>query len=136
MYGVLYGDVLSHLIVRTDALLRSRAEPYARTVEVSNRKSSTSKRAVVFTMSPGGGVGDTVKTSYATVDVIANDEGDTADLMNLVLALATSRGVGGMVDGQPLLSATINGGPNSDPAADGFFKQTAELELQHRGVNL
>lgn len=136
MFGVVYSDVLSHLIIRTDALLRSRPEVFARTVEVSNRKSAASKRAVVFTMSPGGGVGDTVKTSYATVDVIANDEGDAADLMNLVLALATSRGAGGMVDGQPLLAATINGGPNSDPAADGFFKQTAELELQHRGVNL
>ncbi|QKS15687.1 hypothetical protein HUN59_05165 [Curtobacterium sp. Csp2] len=136
MYGVLYSDVLVPLIVRMGQLLAGRPEPYARNVEVSNRKSSASKRAVVFTTSPGGGTGDTVKTSYVTVDVFADDEGDAADLANLVLALAMSRGPGGMVDGDPLLDAQLNGGPNSDPAADGFYVQTAELELRHRGVNL
>lgn len=137
MYGVLYGDVLAHLIARMSQLLAGRTEAYTRNVEVSNRKSAGSKRAVVFTTSPGGGTGDTIKTAYVTVDVIANDEGDAVDLANLVIALTTSRGTGGMVDGNPLLDAQLNGGPNSDPnTADGFYVQTAEVELRLRGTNL
>ncbi|WIA95803.1 hypothetical protein [Curtobacterium sp. MCBA15_004] len=136
MYGVIYGDLLAHLIVRTDQLLRARSETFARSVEVSNRKSAASRRAVIFTASPGGGTGDTLRTAYVTVDVIANDEGDAVDLMNLTLALVTSRGAGGMVDGQPIVAASLNGGPNADPAADGFYAQTAELELAVRGRDL
>ena len=43
---------------------------------------------------------------------------------------------GGMVDGSPVTFAEVNGGPNADPAADGYFKQTAQLELRHRGRSL
>lgn len=137
MYGILYGDVLAHLIVRLGQLLVARAEPYSTAVEVSNRKSSSSRRAVVLTASPGGGTGDTIRTSFVTVDVIADNEGDTVDLMNLALALLTSRGPGGMVDGGPILHAEVNGGPNPEPgAADTFYKYTAEVELRHRGRNL
>lgn len=136
MYGIVYGDFLAHLIARLDQLLQGRTEPYARSVEVSNRKSASSRRAVVLTTSPGGGTGDTIRTSFVTVDVIADNEGDTVDLMNLALALLASRGAGGMVDGQPILHAEVNGGPNKDPAADGYYKQTAQLELRHRGLNL
>jgi len=136
MHGVIYGDFLAHLIVRLDLLLAIRPETYARRVEVSNRKSASSRRAVILTTSPGGGTGDTVRTSYVTVDVIADDEGDTVDLMNLVLALAASRGTGSMVDGRPILHLEVNGGPNADPAADGYYKQTAQLEVRHRGRNL
>lgn len=136
MYGVIYDDFLAHLIRRMDALLTARVEPFAADVDVSNRKSSSARRAVVLTTGPGGGTGDTLRTSYVTVDVITADEGEAVDLINLVLALATSRGPGGMVDGRPITHAELNGGPNGDPAADGFFKQTAQLELQHRGRNL
>ncbi|WIE65953.1 hypothetical protein DEI99_005285 [Curtobacterium sp. MCLR17_036] len=136
MYGVIYGDFLAHLIARLDAFLTARTESYAAGVTVSNRKGASGRRAVVLTASPGGGTGNTLRTSYVTVDVVTDDEGTAVDLINLVLALATSRGPGGMVDGRPITAAEINGGPNSDPAADGFFKQTAELELQHRGRNL
>lgn len=136
MYGVIYSDFLAHLIVRLDALLQARSEPFAADVDVSNRKSSTSRRAVVLTKSPGGGTADTLRTAYVTVDVITDDESVTEDLINLTLALLTSRGPGGMVDGKPLVDADVNGGPNVDLAADGFFKQTAELELGHRGMNL
>jgi hypothetical protein len=136
VYGVLYGDYLAHLISRTDELLRLRAESYAVGVDVSNRASATSPRSVVFTSSPGGGTGNTLRTAYVTVDVISDDEGTTVDLMNLVLALVASRGPGGMVDGRPITHLNVNGGPNPDPAADGFWKQTAELEIQHRGVDL
>ncbi|OII10526.1 hypothetical protein BIU97_10385 [Curtobacterium sp. MCBA15_009] len=136
MYGVIYGDFLAHLIRRTDELLAARSEPYVAGVEVSDRKSPDSRRAVVLTTSPGGGTGNTLRTSYVTVDVITDDQGTAVDLINLVLALVTSRGPGGMVDGSPITVAEVNGGPNADPAADGFFKQTAELELQHRGRNL
>ncbi|WP_065962838.1 hypothetical protein [Curtobacterium sp. UCD-KPL2560] len=136
MYGILYGDVIAHLISRTRDLLAARPESYARSVEVSNRKSAKSTRAVVFTTSPGGGTSNTLRTSYVTVDVIANDEGDTVDLVNLVLALVTSRGGGGLVGSGPIADLNVNGGPNADPSVDGFFKQTAELEVRHRGVNL
>jgi hypothetical protein len=136
VYGIVYDDFLAHLINRMTALLGARTEPYAASVEVSNRKSSNRRRAVILTTSPGGGTSDTVRTSFVTLDVIADSEGDAVDLMNLSLALATSRGPGGMIDGQPVTHVEVNGGPNSDPAADGFFKQTAELELRHRGRNL
>lgn len=136
MYGVIYDDFLAHLIVRMSSLLDARDEPFANAVEVSNRKSSASRRAVILTTSPGGGSANLVRTSYVTADVFADDEGTAVDLMNLVLALATSRGPGGMVDGRPILNVDVNGGPNADPAADGFYKQTAELELRHRGRNL
>jgi hypothetical protein len=137
MYGIVYDDFLAHMVSRMDALLQERTEPFAADVEVSNRKSASSRHAVVLNRSPGGGVADTVRTSYVTVDVIADNVGDTTDLMNLTLALATSRGAGGMVDGKPITHAEINGGPNDDEyTADGFFKQTAELELVHRGRNL
>lgn len=136
MYGVIYDDLLAHLVRRGDELLRARTEAYAAGVEVSNKKSASSRRAVVLTASPGGGSGDTLRTSYVTVDVIADDEGDAVDLMNLFLALATSRGVGGMVDGRPVTWAALNGGPNADPPVDDFYKQTAQLELQSRGRNL
>jgi hypothetical protein len=136
MHGVIYSDFTAHLIARMDSLLQQRPEAYAADVEVSNQKSKDSRRAVVFTPSPGGGTGDTVRTSYVTLDVITDDEGTTVDLINLALALATSHGTGGMADGKPLLNVEVNGGPNPDPAADGFWKQTAELELRHRGRNL
>ncbi|MBF4613751.1 hypothetical protein [Curtobacterium sp. VKM Ac-1376] len=136
MYGIVYDDFLAHLIVRMGVLLSARSEPFTAGVDVSNRMGANSRRAVVLTTGPGGGTGDTVRTSYVTVDVIADDEGVSVDLMNLVLGLATSRGLGGMVDGRPILHADVNGGPNSDPAADGFFKQTAQLEVRHRGRNL
>lgn len=136
MYGIVYGDFLAHLIVRTGELLQARTEPFTVNVDVSDRKSSSSRRAVVFTTSPGGGGSDTLRTSYVTVDVFAADQGESVDLMNLVIALVTSRGAGGMVDGRPILHLEVNGGPNADPAADGFFKQTAELELKHRGRDL
>jgi hypothetical protein len=136
VHGIVYGDFLAHLVVRTDELLRARAESIASGVTVSNRKDSTSRRTVTMTTSPGGGTSNTLRTSYVTVDVVADDEGDTVDLINLVLGLVTSRGPGGMVDGRMITHAELNGGPNPDPAADGFFKQTAELELQHRGRSL
>lgn len=136
MYGIVYDDFLAHLIRRTDALLTARSEPYAAGVEVSDSKSASSRRAVVLTTSPGGGTADTIRTSFLTVDVIADDQGTTVDLINLVLALITSRGAGGMVDGSPITYADVNGGPNADPAADGFYKQTAEVELRHRGRDL
>lgn len=136
MYGIVYGDFLAHLIARTDELLTTRTEAYAADVDVSNRKDSSARRAVILTTSPGGGTGNTLRTSYVTVDVVTADEGETVDLINLVLGLLTSRGSGGMVDGQPITHAEVNGGPNADPAADGFFKQTAQLELQHRGRDL
>jgi len=136
VHGIVYDDFLAHLIRRTDALLTARSEPHAAGVEVSDRKSADSRRAVVLTTSPGGGTSNTVRTSYVTVDVITDDQGTTVDLINLVLALATSRGAGGMVDGSPITFAEVNGGPNADPAADGYFKQTAQLELRHRGRNL
>ncbi|WIB25815.1 hypothetical protein [Curtobacterium sp. MCSS17_015] len=136
MYGIVYGDFLAHLIVRLDGLLQSRPELYAAGVEVSDQKSAASRRAVVLTTSPGGGTGNTLRTSYVTVDVITDDQGTTADLIELVLALVTSRGSGGMVDGRPITYASINGGPNSDPAPDGFYKQTAQLEIEYRGRNL
>lgn len=136
MYGVIYGDFLAHLIGRMGTLLAARTEPYTAAVEVTNHKSATSGRAVVFTVSPGGGTSDTVRTSFVTVDVYGKDEGETVDLTNLVLALATSRGPGGMIDGRPILHCEVNGGPNPDTAADDFYKQTAELELRHRGQNL
>lgn len=136
MFGVIYGDFLAQLIGRTDELLQGRAEPFTVNVDVSDRKSSSARSAVVFTTGPGGGGADTLRTSYVTVDVFAADQGDSVDLMNLVLALVTSRGAGGMVDGRPVTHLEVNGGPNSDPAADGFFKQTAQLELQHRGRSL
>ncbi len=136
MYGVIYDDLLAHLVQRGDELLTARTEPYAAGVEVSTKKSSTSRRAVILTLGPGGGSGNTLRTSYLTVDVIADDEGDAADLINLFLALATSRGRGGMADGKPITRAEINGGPNAEPAADRFYKQTAQVELQVRGRNL
>lgn len=136
MYGIVYDDFLAHLIGRTDEMLRTRSEAFASSVEVSNLKSSRSRRAVVLTRAPGGGSADTMRTSFVQVDVIADDEGDCVDLANLALALLTSRGPGGMVDGRPVTYASVNGGPNDEPAADGFFKQTAQLELQHRGRNL
>lgn len=136
MHGVIYGDFLAHLIARTDDLLRTRTEPHAAGVDVSNRKDATGRRAVVLTTSPGGGTGNTLRTSYVTVDVVADDEGTAVDLINLVLALVTSRGPGGMVDGSPITHLEVNGGPNPDPAPDGFYKQTAELEVQHRGRSL
>jgi hypothetical protein len=136
VHGVIYGDILAHLIVRTDELLRARPEAFAAAAEVSNRKSSKSTRAVVFTTSPGGGTSNTLKTSYVTVDVYATNEGDAVDLINLVLALVTSRGAGGMIGSGPITHLEVNGGPNADLAADSFFKQTAELELQHRGRDL
>ena len=70
MHGIVYGDFLAHLIRRTDALLTARSDPYAAGVEVSDRKSPDSRRAVVLTTSPGGGTSNTVRTSYVTVDVI------------------------------------------------------------------
>lgn len=137
MYGVIYDDFLAHLIARTDELLRTRSEPYAAGVDVSNWKGATGRRAVVLTTGPGGGTGNTLRTSYVTVDVVADDEADAVDLVNLVLALLTSRGPGGMVGSGPITNADVNGGPNPDPApADGFYKQTAELEVQHRGRDL
>jgi hypothetical protein len=136
VHGVIYGDFLAHLIARTDELLRARSEPYAAGVDVSNRKGATGRRAVVLTTSPGGGTGNTLRTSYVTVDVVTDDEGTTVDLINLVLALVASRGPGGMVDGKPITHLEVNGGPNPDPAPDGFHKQTAELEVQHRGSSL
>ncbi len=136
MYGVIYGDFLAHLIARLDELLAARTESYAASVTVSNRKGTTGRRAVVLTTSPGGGGSNTLRTSYVTVDVVTDDEGTAVDLINLVLALITSRGAGGMVDGRPLTFAELNGGPNADPAADGYFKQTAQLELRHRGRSL
>jgi hypothetical protein len=134
--GIIYSDVLAALIRRMKAMLATRDETYAQQVEVSNRKSGSNDRAVILSVSPGGGTGDTLRTNYVTVDVICRDEFDAVDLINLVLALATSRGVGGMVDGKPFTRAAVNGGPNDEPAADGWFKQTAELELGHRGRNL
>ena len=136
MYGIVYGDFLAHLIARTDELLRARPEPVAAGVDVSNRKAGTGRRAVVLTTGPGGGTGNTLRTSYVTVDVIADDEGDAVDLINLVLALLTSRGPGGMVGSGPITHTEVNGGPNPDPAADDSYKQTAQLEVQHRGRNL
>jgi hypothetical protein len=136
VHGVIYGDYLAHLITRTDEMLRARPEPFAADVDVSNRTSANAHRAVVFTTSPGGGGSNTLRTSYVTVDVISDDEGTTVDLTNLVLALVASRGPGGMVDGRPITHLEVNGGPNPDPTVDGFWKQTAELELQHRGVDL
>jgi hypothetical protein len=134
--GIIYSDVLAALIRRMTAMLTVRDEAYAEQVEVSDRKSGSSARAVVLNVSPGGGTTDTLRTTYVTVDVICRDQGDAVDLINLVLALATSRGAGGMVDGKPFTRAAVNGGPNDEPAADGWFKQTAELELGHRGRNL
>lgn len=137
MYGIVYGDFLAHLIGRTGELLRARTESYAAGVDVSNRKDGTGRRAVVLTTGPGGGTGNTLRTSYVTVDVVTDDEGDTVDLINLVLALLTSRGPGGMVGSGPITNTEVNGGPNADPSpADGFFKQTAQLEVQHRGRSL
>lgn len=81
MYGIVYGDFLAHLIVRLDGLLQSRPELYAAGVEVSDQKSAASRRAVVLTTSPGGGTGNTLRTSYVTVDVITDDQGTTADLI-------------------------------------------------------
>jgi hypothetical protein len=136
VHGVIYGDFLAHLIARTGGLLAARPEPVAAGAVVTNRKGSTGHRAVVFTTSPGGGTSNTLRTSYVTVDVVADDEGAAVDLINLVLALVTSRGPGGMVDGRFITHLEVNGGPNPDPAADGFYKQTAELEMQHRGRSL
>lgn len=136
MYGIVYADFLAHLITRTDELLRARTEPYATGVEVSNRKGPASGRAVVLSTAPGGGTGNTLRTAYVTVDVITDNEGGTVDLINLVLALLTSRGPGGMVGSGPIVHAEVNGGPNADPAADGFYKQTAQLEVRHRGRDL
>jgi hypothetical protein len=137
VHGIVYADFLAHLIARTDELLRGRTESYAAAVDVSNRKDGTGRRAVVLTTGPGGGTSNTLHTSYVTVDVITNDEGDTVDLINLALALLTSRGPGGMVGSGPITHTEVNGGPNPDPApADGFYKQTAQLEVQHRGRSL
>jgi hypothetical protein len=136
VHGIVYGDYLAHLIARTDDLLRARPETFAAAVDVSNRTPANARRAVVFTTSPGGGGSNTLRTSYVTVDVITDDESTTVDLTNLVLALVSSRGPGGMVDGRPITHLEVNGGPNPDPTVDGFWKQTAELELQHRGVDL
>lgn len=136
MYGIVYADFLAHLIARTDELLRARPEPVTAGVDVSNRKDGTGRRAVVLTTGPGGGTGNTLRTSYVTVDVITDAEGDAVDLINLVLALLTSRGPGGIVGSGPITHAEVNGGPNPDPAADGSYKQTAQLEVQHRGRNL
>lgn len=136
MDGILYSDFLAALIRRMGVMLADRAEPFARAAQVSNRKPSGDRNAVVLTVSPGGGGADTLRAGYVTVDVLCRNEGDAVDLMNLVLALATSRGAGGMVDGKPFTRAAVNGGPNPDPAADGWFKQTAELEVGHRGRNL
>ena len=136
MDGIIYSDFLAVLIRRMSAMLAARAEPFARTAQVSNRKPSGDRNAVVLTVSPGGGGTDTLRTGFVTVDVYSRDEGDAVDLMNLVTALATSRGAGGMVDGKPFTRAELNGGPNPDFAADGWFKQTAELEVGHRGRNL
>jgi hypothetical protein len=136
VHGIVYGDFLAHLTRRVGELLAARTELVAAGVDVSDRKAADSRRSVVLTTSPGGGTSNTLRTSYVTVDVITDDQGDSVDLINLVLALATSRGPGGMVDGSPVTHAEVNGGPNSDPAADGFYKQTAELELQHRGRSL
>ncbi|GAA0960208.1 hypothetical protein [Frigoribacterium faeni] len=136
MDGIIYIDVLAALIRRVTFMLSERDEPFASDVEVSNRKSSELSRAVVLTVAPGGGTADTLRTSYVTVDVICRDEFEAVDLINLVLALATSRGNGGMVDGKPFTRAAVNGGPNEDYAADGWFKQTAQLEVGHRGRNL
>jgi hypothetical protein len=136
MDGILYSDFLAALIRRMGVMLADRTEPFARVAQVSNRKPSGDRNAVVLTVSPGGGGADTVRSGYVTVDVLCRNEGDAVDLMNLVLALATSRGAGGMVDGKPFTRAAVNGGPNPDPAADGWFKQTAELEVGHRGRNL
>ncbi|NII42112.1 hypothetical protein E9228_002770 [Curtobacterium flaccumfaciens] len=136
MHGIVYGDYLAHLIGRLDELLQTRTEAYAAGVDVSNRQPAKSRRSVVLTTSPGGGTGNTLRTSYVTVDVVTDDEGTTVDLTNLVLALVASRGPGGMVDGRPITHLEVNGGPNPDPAPDGFYKQTAELELQHRGRSL
>lgn len=136
MDGILYSDFLAALIRRMGVMLGDRTEPFARAAQVSNRKPSGDRNAVVLTVSPGGGGADTLRVGYVTVDVLCRNEGDAVDLMNLVLALATSRGDGGMVDGKPFTRAAVNGGPNPDPAADGWFKQTAELEVGHRGRNL
>jgi hypothetical protein len=136
VHGIVYGDFLAHLIRRTDELLTARSELYAAGVRVSDQKSADSRRAVVLTTSPGGGTSNTLRTSYVTVDVITDDQGTTVDLINLVLALVTSRGPGGMVDGHLITHAEVNGGPNADPAADGFWKQTAQLQIGHRGSNL
>ena len=136
MDGILYSDFLAALIRRMSAMLAALTEPFARSAQVSNRKPSGDRNAVVLTVSPGGGGADTLRVGYVTVDVLCRNEGDAVDLMNLVLALATSRGAGGMVDGKPFTRAAVNGGPNPDPAADGWFKQTAELEVGHRGRNL
>ncbi|MBF4578958.1 hypothetical protein [Frigoribacterium sp. VKM Ac-2530] len=136
MDGIIYSDFLAALIRRLALILSSRPEAYAQSSLVSNRKTSSTANAVVLTVSPGGGGADTLQTGYVTVDVICRDEGDAVDLMNLVLALSTTRGPGGMVDGKPFTRAAVNGGPNPDPAADGWFKQTAELEVGHRGRNL
>ena len=136
MDGILYSDFLAALIRRMGVMLGDRTEPFARSAQVSNRKPSGDRNAVVLTVSPGGGGADTLRVGYVTVDVLCRNEGDAVDLMNLVLALATSRGDGGMVDGKPFTRAAVNGGPNPDPAADYWFKQTADLEVGHRGRNL
>lgn len=136
MYGVIYDDLLAHLVQRGDELLTARVEPFAANVEVSTKKSADSSRAVILTRSPGGGSGNTLRTAFLTVDVITDNEGDTTDLMNLFLALVTSRGAGGMVDGKPITFAELNGGPNDENSADRFYKQTAQVELRIRGRNL
>lgn len=136
MQSILYSDYLAVAISRLSALLESRPETYAAGLTVSNQVPSGAERAVVLTRSPGGGTTNTVRRSFATVDVYTRDEAEAVDLINLVLALCASRGPGGMADGRPFTAAIVNGGPNDDFAATGYFRQTAELELHHRGSQL
>ncbi|ARC55979.1 hypothetical protein AS850_02685 [Frondihabitans sp. 762G35] len=136
MDAILYSDILAAVISRLTTLIRDRDETFAQDVTVSDKKASGADRSIVLSIGPGGSTTNTIRRSFVTVDVYANSQTDSVDLMNLALALATSRGADGMVNGSPLTYAAINGGPNADFASDDQFKQTAELDIGHRGTNL
>lgn len=136
MSGVIYGDMVATVIAKLTILLAARPEPFASGVTVTNRRGETGGRVVVITESSGAGESNTLDDTSLRVNVYTDDEGDCADLTNLVRALLTSPAPSGVVDGKPIVLATKNAGPNVIDDETGAFRRYMVINIRRRGTNL
>lgn len=98
MAGVIHVDLEAFLVGYLSGRLAARSEPFAASVRVSNKVPSeqtgnpwpSSKRLVVIRDDGGSSLGDVRAVARLGVRVWGADDGETADLANLVSALVGS----------------------------------------------